>query len=157
MLKIKSLILSATMFALAIGNTYAGNSGVIGTKEFRYTIYSAVLSSHCGDVRPAEAATYLMVKLTAKNVSSEEHSFGGFSGQFSVSRANYHYDVDGGAGLAFGSLRDAYTGIANFPPLMSKTMIVVFTVPSEIATGTWTVTMPTDETFDVTVSSTLYN
>jgi hypothetical protein len=123
-----------------------------GTQEFTYTILSAVLSSRCGDVRPAEGTVYLMVKLTAKNTDSKKHFFGGmFSGNFSAERNGYKYDVDGGAGLAFGSARGVYTGVEEFAPLMSKTMTVVFTVPSEIAIGTCTIKTPTDETFDVAV------
>jgi hypothetical protein len=146
-----------TFLTAAVGLTMTAHAmpteAVVGNHEFKYTIHSARLADRCGDVKPAEGTEYLMVNLTAKNVSSEEHFFGGlFNGQFSVSKGNYHFDVDGGAGLAFGTAPGTYSGIEQFPPLMRKTMTVVFTIPQEIAQGNWTVKTPTDETFEVTVN-----
>lgn len=146
----KYLTILTAVASLTI-TSFAGQT--VGNREFRYFIHSAALVTHLGDVQPAEGTEYLIVKLTAKNVDGEKHFFGGlFCGQFSVSKDGYHYDVDGGAGLAFGSPQGIYTGVEEFPPLMAKTMIVAFTVPREIASGTWTVKTPTDETFDVIVN-----
>jgi hypothetical protein len=151
----KTLLLMTALVVLT-ATSYAGNSGVVGTKEFKYTISGATLLTHCGTVRPTEGAVYLVIKLTAKNVSTKDHIIGGPSnGQFSVAHGDYHYDVDSGVGLSVGCLPNTYSGVLDVPPLISKAMLVVFTVPTEIAVGTWTVTMPTDETFDVTVNAIL--
>jgi hypothetical protein len=146
------LVFAAIIAALAIIIGYPALKSVLGDHEFKYTVLSAQLSTHCGSVRPTAGTEYLMISLTVKNLSSERHFFGGFlNGQFSVSKGAHHYDVDGRAGLAFGSAPGTYTGIEEFPPLVEKIMTVVFTVPQEIAQGTWTVKTPTDETFEVTV------
>ena len=45
----------------------------------------------------------------------------------------------------------AYSGTASLEPLIPRKLTVIFTVPSEIAVGTWTIHFPTGKDFDVTV------
>jgi fermentation-respiration switch protein FrsA (DUF1100 family) len=147
----KKLLLTLTAFAsLAIANINAAdrlpliinsNSGIV------YTVTSARIASHYGSATATEGATYLLVKMTAKNTESKEQFLGGlFGSNFKVSQGSFSFDVDGGVGF---QSQDAYSGIEKLTPLIPRTFIVAFTIPIELAKGEWTITTPTGNSFTV--------
>jgi hypothetical protein len=113
-----------------------------------YTVTSAILATHFESVEPPEGAEYLMIRMTAKNTSPKRVSLGGIFGKnFSVEKEGFKYDVDAGVGWK----TSAYSGTASLEPLIPRKLAVIFSVPSEIAVGTWTVHFPTGKNFDVSV------
>ena len=113
-----------------------------------YTITSAVLASHFENIEPPEEAEYLVIRMTAKNTSPKKVTLGGILGKkFAVEKGGFKYSVDGGIGWK----TSAYSGTESLEPLLPKKLAVIFSVPSEIAVGTWTVHFPTGKNFDVDV------
>jgi hypothetical protein len=111
-----------------------------------YTVKSAYLATHSEDIVPPEGAEYLFIQMTAKNTSPKRTSLGGIFGKnFSAEKGGFKYDVDAGVGWQ----SSAYSGAATLEPLVPKKLIVIFSVPSEIAVGTWTVHFPGGENFDI--------
>jgi hypothetical protein len=83
-----------------------------------------------------------------KNTSPKKVSLGGILGKnFKAEKGGFKYDVDGGVGWK----TSAYSGAASLEPLIPRKLTVIFTVPSEIAVGTWTIHFPTGKNFDVAV------
>jgi hypothetical protein len=113
-----------------------------------YTIASAYLASHFENIEPAEGTEYLIIRLTAKNSSPKAASLGGMFGKnFVAEKDGFKYKVDSGVGWQ----TSAYSGTASLEPLIPRKLSVIFTVPSEIAVGTWTIHFPTGKDFDVAV------
>jgi|SRR5271165_3431573 len=120
----------------------------IESGEVTYTIASAYLASHFENIEPAEGAEYLIIRMTAKNSSPKSVSIGGVFGKnFVAEKDGFKYSVDSGVGWQ----SSAYSGTEPLEPLIPKKLTVIFTVPSEIAVGTWTVHFPTGKNFDVAV------
>jgi hypothetical protein len=90
----------------------------------------------------------LIIRMSAKNTSPKKVYLGGIlSKNFSAEKDGFKYSVDAGVGWQ----TFAYSGTASLEPLLPKSLIVIFSVPSEIAVGTWTVLFPTGKDFDVAV------
>ncbi|MBV8215835.1 MAG: hypothetical protein JOZ08_21670 [Verrucomicrobia bacterium] len=135
-------LLAATAFA-AETLPFTIESGTV-----TYTVTSAYLDTHFENIVPPEGAYYLIIQLTAKNSSPKRFSLGGLFGKnFSAEKGGYKYDVDGGVGWQ----TSAYSGTASLEPLIPRKLSVLFSVPAEIAVGTWTVHFPTGKNFDVDV------
>ncbi len=147
MKKIITLIFAAGLFA---AKAFAAETLplTIESGSVTYTITSAFLDTHFENVEPAEETEYLIIQMTAKNTSQKTVSLGGILGKnFVAEKGGYKYKVDGGVGWK----TSAYTGTASLEPLIPKKLTVIFTVPSEIAVGTWTIHFPSGKNFDVAV------
>ena len=113
-----------------------------------YTINSAYLGNHFENIEPAEETEYMIIRMTAKNSSPKKVSIGGIFGKnFVAEKGGFKYNVDSGVGWQ----SSAYSGTEPLEPLIPKKLTVIFTVPSEIAVGTWTIHFPTGKNFDVAV------
>jgi hypothetical protein len=145
--KIITMILAAGLFA---AKAFAVETLplTIESGTVTYTITSAFLATHFENIEPAEETECLIIRMTAKNTSQKKVSIGGIFGKnFVAEKDGFKYKVDSGVGWK----TSAYSGTEPLEPLIPKKLAVIFTVPSEIAVGTWTIHFPTGKDFDVTV------
>jgi hypothetical protein len=144
----KALLILTAIASLTIANAADQLPLVIKSpSDIVYTVTTARFSPHYESAVAKEGTTYLLVKMTVKNIQSKQqllhHLFGP---NFTAKHGEFSYDVDGGVGW---QTADGYSGDMTLTPLIPRTMIVAFTVPLEIASGEWTVTTPTGESFTV--------
>jgi hypothetical protein len=110
-----------------------------------YQVGNARVSRQAGNAIAVEGATYVIVPIMAKNTTSKEISIGGmFGGNFKITQGEFSYDADGGVGWTFAN-EGYYDGLETLVPLIPKKFQVAFTVPLELATGSWTLTRPDGE------------
>jgi hypothetical protein len=120
----------------------------IESEPVTYTITAAYLANHFENITPAEETEYLIIRMTAKNSSPKKVSIGRIFGKnFEAEKGGFKYKVDSGVGWQ----SSAYSGTEPLEPLIPKKLTGIFTVPSEIAVGTWTIHFPTGQNFDVAV------
>jgi hypothetical protein len=95
-----------------------------------------------GEAVVAEGGTYIIVPVTMKNLTAKEQSVGGmWHSSFKLKQGEFNFDVDGGVGWSFGN-EGYFNGLAVLKPLMPTTLKVVFTVPTELINGKFTLVMP---------------
>ena len=119
-------------------------------QDVKYTISHRYLTHTVGNASTEDnETTYLCVPVAAKNLTPKSKTIGGVFGignNFKVAQNGFSYDVD--AGVGWQSI-EAYSGNATLTPLITKKFIVCFTVPSELARGQWTMTLPDKTTVDI--------
>ena len=122
------------------------------TENVEYSIGKPVISDHAGEAKPVEGTKYLLIPVTAKNVTTDEVRIGGFGPNFQIELQGYHYNVDMGAGWMFGNT-GYYCGAETLAPLIPKTFKLVFTVPIELCnTDSVKITYPDGRTRGLLIS-----
>jgi hypothetical protein len=115
--------------------------------DIQYTVNAhASLTRTIGHAVAAEDAIYLVVSITAKNLTPQQHFLTEFFGPtFKVKTGDFSFDLDTGAGWQ----GEVAAGSEPLDPLMNKHIKLAFTVPNELARNNWTLITPDGETFDV--------
>jgi hypothetical protein len=110
--------------------------------DITFKVGSMQTSKTAGEAEVAEGGTYIVVPVTMKNTTPKEKSVGGpWSPNFKLKQGEYSFKVDGGVGWTFGN-SGYFDGLAVLKPLMPQTLKVVFTVPTELTQGKFTLVLP---------------
>jgi len=115
--------------------------------DIQYTVNPhATLTRTVGSAVSAEDALYLVVSITAKNLTPKKHFLTEMFGRkFQVKSGEFSFNLDGGAGWQ----GDTATGDEPLNPLMTTHFKLAFTVPNELAHSNWTFVTPDEQTFEV--------
>jgi hypothetical protein len=106
----------------------------------------ATLTRAIGSAVCAEDAVYLVVSITAKNLTPKKHFLTEMFGRkFQVKSGEFSFNLDGRAGWQ----EDTATGDEPLNPLMTTHFKLAFTVPNELAHSNWTLVTPDEQTFEV--------
>lgn len=111
-------------------------------QEIAFKIGKLYTTSKAGEAVVAEGGVYVVVPVTMKNLTPKKQSVGGIaSTSFVFKQGDFSFDVDGGVGWTFGN-KGYFDGLAVLEPLMPQTVKVAFTVPAELISGKFTLTLP---------------
>jgi hypothetical protein len=139
---------SALLVVITLGCSFLASAN----DDVQYQIGKPYYASNIGEVKPTDGALYLCVPLAAKNMTAKTVFVGGMFGvSFQIQQKDFKYDVDTGVGWNFNNT-GYFSGTMELKPLLPKKTIVVFTVPSELKSGTWTMLFPGGESHELAVN-----